>query len=523
MATAKAYGADRIWIVNVGHFKGLEFPIEYFMHLAWNTPRWTADNIDAYTRDWAAREFGAEHAEQIASLMSRYTKYNGRRKPELLEPTTYSLVSYNEADRAVAEFNAAAKEADELCGKLPKESKDAFDELVRFPIKACAQVNELYVAAGKNALYAAQGRASANDLADEVQRLFKADADLMEYYNHTLAGGKWNHFMDQAHIGYTSWQDPPRNVMPRTRPIEPKAGAALGVAVEGSADAWPGSSGAPRLPRFDALNQQRRWIDIFNRGSEPFDFAAVASEPWILLSAASGRIDGDQRLWVSIDWSKAPLHASAGEIKITGGDQAVSVKIEALNPDGITRETLQGFAEADRYVSMDAEHFTANVPAGDVRWAKIDDFGHTLSGMTILPLDALSASAVAAAPRLEYRMYLFDPGSANVELVVAPTLNYDPSRGLQVGLSFDDAAPQTVTIVPKAFNASNGNRAWEASVRDNGRIVSWKQDLAAAGYHTLKVWMVDPGVVVEKIVVDLGGERPSYLGPPETYHRSVQP
>ena len=75
---------------------------------------------------------------------------------------------------------------------------------------ACAQVNELYIAAGKNALYAQQGRASANDFADRVGALFKADADLMDYFNHTLADGKWNHFMDQVHIGYTNWEDPPR-------------------------------------------------------------------------------------------------------------------------------------------------------------------------------------------------------------------------------------------------------------------------------------------------------------------------
>ncbi len=118
MTLAKEYGADRIWIVNVGHFKGLEFPIEYFMHLAWNTNQWTNQNINEYTRLWAAREFGPTYAEDIADIISKYTQYNGRRKPELLEPTTYSLTNYQEADTVVADFKAITAKAEEIYGKL---------------------------------------------------------------------------------------------------------------------------------------------------------------------------------------------------------------------------------------------------------------------------------------------------------------------------------------------------------------------------------------------------------------------
>ena len=59
MSLAKQYGADRIWIVNVGHFKGYEFPMEYFLNFAWDTTRWNNENINEYTRLWAEREFGA--------------------------------------------------------------------------------------------------------------------------------------------------------------------------------------------------------------------------------------------------------------------------------------------------------------------------------------------------------------------------------------------------------------------------------------------------------------------------------
>ena len=100
-------------------------------------------------------------------------------------------------------------------------------------------------------------------------------------------------------------------------------------------------------------------------------------------------------------------------------------------------------------------------------------------------------------------------------------MNFLPGRGLSLALSFDDEAPKTVTLVPEGFIAQNGNRDWEKTVRDNARQAVTPFAIAAPGYHTLKVWMVDPGVVVQKLVVDLGGMKPSYLGPPESFHRDA--
>ena len=97
------------------------------------------------------------------------------------------------------------------------------------------------------------------------------------------------------------------------------------------------------------------------------------------------------------------------------------------------------------------------------------------------------------APCLEYRMYLFSTGKVQVEGTVGPTLNFIHGRGLRYAVSFYDETPQVVTIVPADFNAQNGNREWEESVRYNGRIVKSEHTIGKAGYHTLKVWMVDPG------------------------------
>jgi hypothetical protein len=515
MTLAKEYGADRIWIVNVGHFKGLEFPVEYFMHLAWDTKRWTNGNIDEYTRLWTAREFGSGHAREIAEMISAYSKFNGRRKPELLEPTTYSLTNYLEADRVLADYQRIAAKAENIFKQLPENARDAFYELVLFPTKACEQVNALYIAVGKNALYAQQGRASTNDLADRVEALFKADADLMDYFNHKLAGGKWNHFMDQMHIGYTIWQDPPKNVMPRVRRLQLPESAAMGVAVEGSISAWPGASGEPVLPRYDPYGQQRHYIDVFNRGRSSFQFIARASAPWILIGANKETVAKEIRLWVSIDWPKAPKGSASGFVNITkdGGD-SVNVKIEFFNPASIKSE--DGFIEGDGYVSMEAEHYTRNIPAGKVRWERIDDYGRTLSAMSIIPATAASVLPPKDSPCLEYKMYLHESGTVSVLTTVAPTLNFVPGRGLRYAVSFDDQQPQVVEIVPENFDARNGNKEWEQSVKDASRIIRSSHTLPSAGLHTLKIWMVDSAVVLEKIVVDLGGLKPSYLGPLES-------
>jgi hypothetical protein len=141
----------------------------------------------------------------------------------------------------------------------------------------------------------------------------------------------------------------------------------------------------------------------------------------------------------------------------------------------------------------------------------------------LLLTDPFTANAPIAVPGkdspcLEYRMYLFSPGAVDVTAITGPTLNFMPDRGLCYAVSFDNEPAQIVTLVPQDYKAQNGNRDWEKAVADNARCGHSTHPLAKAGYHTLKIWMVDPGVVLQKLVVDLGGVRPSYLGPPESYH-----
>ena len=174
---------------------------------------------------------------------------------------------------------------------------------------------------------------------------------------------------------------------------------------------------------------------------------------------------------------------------------------------------MDGFVEADGYVSVEAAHYTKKVDAGSARWEKIDDLGRTLSAMSVFPVTAESLLPAQTAPCLEYKMYLFHTGRIRVEAILDPTLNFVPGRGLRYAISFDDEKPQVVDVLQK-----NTSEAWATSVKDSVREATSEHRISTPGYHTLKFWMVDPGVVLQKLVVDLGGVKPSYLGPPESYH-----
>ncbi len=436
----------------------------------------------------------------------------------MLEPSTYNLVSYREAENVQTDFRKLEDNAEKINNLLPVEMHDSFYHLVLFPVKASAIVNELYYTAGKNELYAKQERAATNDLAEETEMLFRADTSLMGYYNRGYAGGKWNHFMDQTHLGYKSWVDPAVNSLNALHlyRINVPDIADMGIAVEGSEKAWPGISVPAVLPAFDVFNRQERYLEVFNKGSKSFSFSIKCDRPWIVLTDTAGSISTEKRITVNIDWKKLPSGNQSGTINIRGAGKEVNVNLSVFNPvqePGV----IKGFVEADGYISMEAEHYTFINNTADRRWEKIEDYGRTLSGMRATAItDAPSAVPGKNAPDMEYGIYLFSSGEAGIRLILSPTLNFLPDRDMKIGLSFDDEDPRLIVVVPKDFSAMNGNKDWEQAVMDNARFINLKQNINNPGYHTLKIWMIDPGVVIEKIIIDTGGERPSYLGPPES-------
>ena len=232
MDLAYQYGVDKIWIVNVGDIKPMEFPIEFFLDMAWNPEKFNAGNVQDYYVNWAKENFDNQFTEEIAEILKLYTKYNSRRKPELLDAKTYSVTNYNEADLVVADYKKLVEKASSINEKLQPEYKDTFYQLVLFPVLASSNLNEMYVATAKNHLYAEQGNAIANVYAEKVKTLFEKDSLLTNYYHTKLFNGKWNHMMSQTHIGYDNWQQPEKNVIPKTKTIEISNQTKAGISTE---------------------------------------------------------------------------------------------------------------------------------------------------------------------------------------------------------------------------------------------------------------------------------------------------
>jgi hypothetical protein len=423
MHLAYEYNVRDIWIVNVGDLKPMEFPISFFLDYAWNPDKIGAEDVQRYTQQWATAQFGSKYAAEIADILSKYTKYNGRRKPELLDANTYSLLNYNEAERVTADYNNLLAKAEKINKELPAAYRDAYFQLVLHPVKACANLQELYTSVAWNHFYAARKNILANKYADKAKQLYVKDSLISLEYNN-ISDGKWHHMMDQTHIGYTYWQQPPRNKMPDVKYVSP-------------------------------------------------DSAMVTNAAYITNDTTG----------------KTALH---------------------LIPKGVKGNI---FYEKDGYVSLESMHFTKAVNSNGITWKVLPDLGRTASAVTPFPVTAATQSLSSTTPHLEYDVYLYDTDSAKLVLYFSPTLNFHNSpEGLEYAISIDNEKPQVVSLNKE----DNNNRTWERWVANSAIIKTSSHYIAKPGKHTIKFWMINPGPVLQKLVVDMGGVKQSYLGPPET-------
>ena len=508
MHLAYEYGAKQVWVVNVGDLKPMEFPISFFLDYAWSPNAWPANRLDEYTRQWAAQQFGDKYAVEIADILTTYTNYNGRRKPEQLDQNTYSLTNYREFENVVTDYNKLRDKAQQLYKTIPQQYQDAYYQLVLHPVEACANLNELYFAAAKNKLYAEQGRAATNLMADSVKELFKKDSLISHRYNKEIANGKWDHMMDQTHIGYTYWQEPRVNKMPAVSTIQIPSAAQMGITIEGSELWWPQGQSKAVLPGFYP-GCGGHYIEVFNRGSQTFNFTATTTSPYITIEPKNGSITTQQRIWVNVNWAKMPKGVKIVPIIITGADNS-KVTVNAVINNLLPQNNI-GFNENNGYVSMEAEHYTKAVNANGIKWQIIPNYGRTLSGVMPAPVTANAQAPSGNSPHLEYVVNMIDTGWVNVKVYVSPTLDFTNSKGLHYAISVDDGQPQVVNI-----NADESTKTWGKNVSDNIKILETKLHITGSGKHVLKYWMVTPAVVLQKIVIDAGGEKPSYLGPPES-------
>ncbi|MEU4743994.1 glycosyl hydrolase 115 family protein [Actinosynnema sp. NPDC023658] len=536
------YGIDRLWVVNAGDVKGNEQPLQFFLDYAWNPARWPVEELGEWQERYAAQNFGARHAGAIAEVLHEYGTLQSVRKPELLnrratgdgpavtyddQASPFSLTDYREVERVTERWERLAEKAERIRGTLPESSQDAYHQLVHYPVKATANLYALRLAQFTNLRYAAQGRASANHLADVTAARFADDQAMSEYYNTVLAGGKWNGFQTQPKIGYgdvarygpiASWQQPERDdvvlpdeVFPAVKRVELPQAAEMGVAVDGSDQWWPASTSTPVLPAFSPhQSQPGQYVEVFNRGAIPFDYWVTTGASWLRADRTEGTVDDQVRVHLDVDWDRVPKGRTTVPVTITGAGALVTVQAVVEND----LDDPEGFVEANGHLSIEAEHATRVVDGDGVRWKRIPGLGRTGAGVEPFPVTAPSREP--DGPRLEYDLTVRADGPVTVWAYLSPRNPVLSGPGLRYAVSFDDQPPQVVDITAATGADDTAmNRQWERNTSDNINKTATGHRLSA-GVHTLKFWLVDPTVVVQKLVVDTGGLRPSYLGPPES-------
>ena len=384
---ALQYGIDRIWVLNVGDLKPMEYPIQLFMDMAWKG----GEDIPEHTLGFCREAFGEKEAEEAARILNLCCKYNGRITAEMLDRRTYNLET-GEWAKVVAQYNQLETEALRQYAALSPEYRDAYQQIILFPVQAMANIYQMYYAQAMNHALYREGNPDANLWADKVEQAFRRDSVLCAAYNHDIAGGKWNGMMTQKHIGYRSWNDDfgPHDVMPEVRRLAVKEGANI-------------------------------------------------------------------------------------------------------------------FTERNGMVAMEAEHYYQREDAAEAAWRVIPFMGRTLSGLSVYPYDKSVGGA-----SLTYR---FDTSSEvkGALIVVKSTLDFLNKGGLCYRVTLDDGEPQTINFNAQLNeNPQNIYSIYYPTVAR--RVVETKVPVTApAGKHTLCIEPLDPGIVFEKVVIDCGGYRPSYL------------
>jgi hypothetical protein len=268
------------------------------------------------------------------------------------------------------------------------------------------------------------------------------------------------------------------------------------------------------LGTIDSVADKTRTLTMFDRGKTPVEYTVQTSAPWIVASESSGTVGAtEQMVTLHVDWSKVPADADSvdGTVRVSSGQgRPMTYTLRALRLP-LTRADAQGFVESDGYVAIEAADTSARTADGETHWEELPGYGATKSAMTVFPVTAESNTNSKAG--LEYKVYLYDAGDFQLQATLAPTLNFVPGRGLRFAISVD-GGPKTVVDELE----HNSQQDWEQGVSDGVRRVTVPLTIAKPGYHALEIWAIDPGVVLDRLVLSHGPLLPSYLGPPESAH-----
>ncbi|OIW32683.1 hypothetical protein CONLIGDRAFT_699566 [Coniochaeta ligniaria NRRL 30616] len=525
MSLAYDRGVQNIWIANVGDLKALELPTAHFMAMARDMSKFgDPSSTSTWLKSWSAQQFGDDVADDAASIMTTYGKLTARRKYEDLSmtPFAFNTVNYDEAELNFAEWTALADRAQAAYDKLSTTIQPTFFQAVLHPVIAGKNVFEIYTKAALLTKYINQHRVSANQLAKDVQSAFAADKSLKTRWD-SLLNGKWKHFMDQTHLGYNNWQQPNSDSIPKVSGVSSSsqtqaAAGIMGVAIQDSDKFFPTASTltlgtlTPFIPP-----DRKTWLDVFARDNGTFTYKITSNATYLSVSDPQQTIlapgsKTDIRHFISVNWTTAPSGSSTAALTVTAPSSTATILVPLSNPS--LPPGFQGHIESTGAVSIEATHFS---PSSSPTYVSIPDYGRTHSGVHLPPLTP--SQQPAAGPALIYPFLTFSNAtSAALTVYLSSSENANPNSPNRYSFSIDDGAVTTVQPTPLG-NAGGEPAGWSQAVVSNAWVKTSKigNGNLGAGAHVLKVWLLEPTMVLTKLVVDVGGLKASELGPPESF------
>lgn len=537
MSMAYDFGVRELWMVNVGDIATQEFPLSFFLDMAYDFDRWGSRALNCtqeYTRKWVRQQFGSveeETQDTIADILEQYTKIIHRRRPEALNPETYHPVQEKESSRIFEEEEQLLKKLQDVYETIEKtnpQNLSAFIALVYYPAFGTMNLVKMQILAGWNHYYANLGAVCANDYGDEVERCMEQDRKAVEMY-HQMDQGRWYGMGMSQHIGFTHWnEDECRNpVVMRVIPLKKRS---ILVAADGTAQHAEGSPWLDNTMKLkDFLNPDctRASVTLYSRSDLKAEYKVLKKPGWLSVEPMEGWLDG-------VSQKKVRLNLTLIKQRLPETNQdAIQDSLEIATPEGkceITVPVYTGnlqdkknvFVDTMGYLSIEAAHYVNSVPGNykdrQVKFENLQGYGKTNSAMKAFPSDACTVPG-QDAPYLEYQFVLEESGTYEAEFYMQPSNPVTRENQLLYAVRINEEMTETVNAVEKDYQVGDQAEKWAEGVLSQIRrqTVSIK---CRAGFNTLRVYHVTPGFVLEKIVIYPMGEKPeeSYLGPAETYH-----
>ncbi len=522
MTEAYEYGIRDIWIVNVGDLKPQELPLSYFLDLAYDFDKWgtNAPNKTAdYTKAWIKQQFGVyfteEECEMAYQVLDGYSRLNSIRKPEALYTDTYHPVHYGEADWLLAQSRRIIQTAEEL--KTAFGGKDiyaAFYELLYYPSVASMNQIQMQLYAGKNMLYAKQGRICANDYADAVKECIRKEKVLQTEY-HSVANGKWDGMMMSEHVGFGNWNDEECSY-PLQCYIKPANKPRMIVAKSDNETFTMGGDWTRKTlyaddfldPKCEALS-----FDISNGARVPFTYQVTCDADWLLLSQTEGEVIVNDKLVITLQ--KGLLLQKQGRqtahICIKSDFARVNIEVEAEPFSQEEREDKHYVpARKDRGLTIEADEYDSSVTTQKGGFQVLHPYGKYRAGVKAFPC---TADFSTDAPSITYSMTLPEDGVYELTFLTAPLSPVSIENHLRIGIQWNEEETEYMETVSRSYRGGTpGCREWAQGVLDNiHKLVLEKT--GKQGKNTVTIYACDP-FVLERILVKKAGTpwEKGYLG-----------